>query len=152
MKKRELIIGIILVLFLALFITFIYPEKCKDRICFNKALEKCRKASFIDDGEKASWKYIILGYEKDECKVKVELLQMKKGDNELVDIEKKSRNCYLPYGYTGLPQDSLDRCHGLLKEELQKIIISRLHKYIADNLGEISEEMKISVRAMSEAN
>ena len=40
------------------------------------------------------------------------------------------------------PEKDLDSCKGELKENLQSVIIENLYKYIIDNLGEISEELR----------
>jgi len=57
-------------------------------------------------------------------------------------LEGKDMLCYLPLGSISAPQENLARCHGSLKEEMQAIIIKRLHNYIVDNLGEIGEELE----------
>ena len=49
--------------------------------------------------------------------------------------------CYMPRGIVMQPESDLNECHGLLKESLQDIIIERLHTYIVQNIGQISESI-----------
>ena len=50
-------------------------------------------------------------------------------------------NCYYPPGTAAYPERDLSMCHGRLKEELQGIIITKLHTYIIDNLGKLDDEL-----------
>jgi len=59
----------------------------------------------------------------------------------MAGMEGKEMVCYLPLGTITSPQGNLANCHGLLKEEMQSLIINRLHNYIVNNLGQISEEL-----------
>jgi hypothetical protein len=49
--------------------------------------------------------------------------------------------CYLPIGDDRVPEADISVCHGILKEELQAIIIEKLHLYVVENIGEISSEL-----------
>jgi len=136
-----LIVVIIIIAVLALYLTFFYTKNCSDASCFNSALVKCRRASFINDAEDATWLYNIKSKSQGECKIDVKLLQLKQGTNEMAGMEGKEMVCYLPLGTITSPQGNLANCHGLLKEEMQSLIINRLHNYIVNNLGQISEEL-----------
>ena len=57
--------------------------------------------------------------------------------------------CTFPEGISTYPERDIERCHGRLKEELQKIVINRLHKYLIENLGEIEENLDIFVSPVS---
>ena len=50
-------------------------------------------------------------------------------------------NCYLPLGDTSYPEGNIQQCKGELKEELQNLIIQKLHSYILENLDKISGEL-----------
>ncbi len=140
MKKRIiLLIMIVIVIAVAVYFTFFYTRKCPDRACFNLALGKCSRVSFLNDVEDATWFYKIKGKSGGSCEINVKLLKLKEGTTDLIGLEGKDMICFLPLGYTGDPQDNLDICQGLLKEEMQTVIITRLHNYIVDNLGEIAE-------------
>ena len=84
--------------------------------------------------------YKILGKEGNSCNVYVQLLQLKKGAVELTILENKDMICSLPFGVLQEPEKNLKNCHGRLKEEIQNIIIQRMHSQIVENLGKISEE------------
>ena len=56
-------------------------------------------------------------------------------------LEGREMECYLPFGSVIEPEENLDRCHGLLKEEMQKIIINKLHNYITDNIGKLEDKL-----------
>lgn len=148
MKKRAvviLIVMVVVVLSLGLYLS--YSKKCTSRECFDSSFSKCKKAGFINDAGDAAWKYSIkpdfscyLGM-CSECLVNVELLEIKQGDVEMEDLQGLEMDCRLPVGYVGDPQDNLERCHGLLKEQLQYKIIEKMHSYIIVNIGEVSQEL-----------
>ena len=145
MKKRQIyIIGGISILIIAAavaYLTFGHIKECPDKFCFDEAMEECSKRSYIDNTENAIWLYSIKGKSGGECEIGVELLQLKEGTIDLARLEGKEMLCSLPIGAVANPRTNLERCHGLLKEELQRIIIDNLHTYITDNLGQISGEV-----------
>jgi len=140
-KGLILIIIIIIVAIVAAYFTFFYTKKCEDINCFNSALSECEKTSIINDEEDATWFYEIKGKESGECKVYVELLRLKEGTIDIIKLEGKGMDCYLPLGEVSAPQSNLAKCHGLLREEMQEVVIKKLHVYITDNLGQIGEEL-----------
>lgn len=144
MEKKSLgLIVVILLVFMALvYFLFFYTEGCASESCFNRNLVECSKASYVHEAKDASWKYDIEGGSGDRCEVEVTLLQMKRGGEELESLEGKEMNCYLPKGTVVIPENNLEMCHGLLKEELQTEIINKLHQYITDNLDQIEEGLK----------
>ncbi len=145
-KVRAILIVIILIVTVAaIYFTFFYSKKCEDMACFNSALSKCRRVKFLNDAEDAAWLYKIKGKRGEECKVQVELLKLKEGSTDLLILEGKNMECFLPFSSVVSPQENLARCKGELKEGMQEIIIKRLHNYIIDNLGEISEELEKAV-------
>jgi len=136
-----LLIAIIVVAILAAYFTLFYVKNCKDASCFNTALVKCYKATYINDAEDATWLYSIQGRSKGECEIKVGLLQLKQGTNEMSGLENMEMLCYTQLGVITSPQGNLAKCHGLLKENLQSLIINKLHNYIVGNIGKISNEL-----------
>lgn len=145
MKKREqtaVIILVVLILIAVAGFLLFYTKNCKNEKCFNSALEKCTKAKYISEVDEASWMYKINGKKDKECEVYVKLLQLKKGDINIASLEGKDMKCYLPLKVVDKPDKNIERCHGLLKEEMLKIMINNAHKYIMDNLGKIGEELK----------
>ena len=145
-KLKIVIVLIIVILAIAIYFTFFYSYKCKDISCFREHQKRCNlissKTTFVNDIEDATWFYHIKGKKGNECKVQVKLLQVKKGDVSFSKLEGQSMNCYVPIGSVVAPESDISNCHGLLKEDLQETIINKLHKYIVNNLGEISEELE----------
>lgn len=140
-----LAIAIVFVAIAAVFFTFFYTKNCKDEACWKYNYEKCVRASYVDDREDAAWSYQILGKKTGNCNVLVSLLQLKKGDVNMAELEDKSMICSPEIGDLNLPQSNLENCHGLLKEEMQKLMINKLFNYVLDNVGQISDELKKAI-------
>lgn len=145
-KRKEVLmflIGIVILLVVIVFLYYIllHREKCASEECFNDRLVRCKRASWINDAEEAIWLYSINGRSKGQCKVNLELITIKKGKLDIGKAEGKSMVCYLPLGIMIRPGEDLARCSGALKEELQDLIIKKMHSYILENLGKINEEI-----------
>ena len=137
-----LLVAVIIIAIAAVYFTFFFTRECKDKGCFDSALGKCKRVWFLDDVQDATWVYTINGKSGNQCEVYVELKKLKQGKVELLSLEGEGMTCSLPLGSVSSPQGNLIRCHGLLKEEMQNVIITRLHNYILSNLGKLSEELE----------
>jgi hypothetical protein len=145
MKKRLIVLGVLLVLILiGLVISGYYlysnVNKCSSKECFYNSLSDCRKTSYISDTPETTIEYSILGISKGKCDVNVKMLQIKKGSAELSILEDKEMVCSLQLDLIVDPEKDLKNCHGVLKEEIQNVIIQRMHSQIVENLGKITEE------------
>ena len=148
-SKRGIVLAIIafIVLIAAVYLTFFYAKSCSDKVCFNSALLNCQKAKFTNDAQDATWLYFIKGKARSgenagDCRIDVTMLQAKQGTQEMKALEGKSMSCYLPLGIVQAPESDISKCHGLLKEEiLEKIIITKMHAYILEHVGEVKEEL-----------
>jgi hypothetical protein len=96
---------------------------------------------YTHEDREASWHYRILGKSDGLCEIEVTLLQAKEGQLGIDRLNGYSMVCEYTTGITAYPERDLSRCHGLLKEELQTIIITKLHQYIITNVGNITEEV-----------
>jgi len=141
-RKKILIIFVLLVLLVATYFTFFFSYTCKDLACFQAHQEKCAKTKFIKDNEEMTWEYNIIGKSNTQCEIEVKIEKIKKGALDKKILEGKSMTCYLPLGDIDSPEEKISLCHGLLKEELQGLMIQKLHEYVVENIGEISEELK----------
>jgi len=144
-KRLALAIIFFLVSFLLLTVyTFFYSVKsCSGVDCFVDSMGSCKKVTWVRQDAKASWRYSILGNAgKDICKVDVKLLKINQGFVENEKLIGKEMICNLPKGETQFPEEDLSICSGLLKEEMQEIIIQKMHNYLLENLGDINEEFK----------
>ena len=50
--------------------------------------------------------------------------------------------CDYPISTNGFPEDDITKCSGPLREELQELIIQRMHNYLLKNIGEIREDFE----------
>ena len=134
-------IAVVVVLAVAIYFTFIFQYTCSSSSCFREHQIKCARTIYIKDGDEVVWKYEILGKEKGRCLVEAKILQIKAGTLDKQSLEKKAMVCSVPLGNGDPPESDLKECHGLLKEEIQEIMIKNAHAQILANLGEIGEEL-----------
>lgn len=140
--KVWVVIGLFASLSLWAYLSFFHIKECSTFECFQKSMEKCEKIEYINEDLEASWKYEVKGVEGSLCNVKVSLVNAKKGDLSLNEIIGNDMNCYYSKGTSAYPEKDLNKCTGKLKEELQGIIIKKLHSYILQNLGEINNSLQ----------
>jgi hypothetical protein len=69
------------------------------------------------------------------------MLQIKKGKQELASLEGEEMVCALPSGVLISPESNLKDCSGKLKENIQDIVISRMHTQIVENLDQINQTL-----------
>jgi len=118
-----------------------YGKVCNDEACFYEQIIDCKKVTFIKDTEDAIKEYKIIQKNKNSCDIMVKLLFVKQGSVEMESLEGKSMICSVPLGIFSNPEDNLGQCHGILKEDVQEIIIQRMHSQIVENLGKINKEL-----------
>lgn len=112
---------------------------CNDKECFFNSLTKCKRVSWIREDSQAAWSYKILRENGDSCKVQVKLLKIKQGTVNIEDLQDKSMLCNVIKSETRFPEKIMSQCSGPLREELQEIIIQRMHSYLLENVGQIEE-------------
>lgn len=145
MKKRWIVLSALLLIVLACLIaasyfSYFYITQCDTKACFDSALLDCKRISFVNDGADTVTSYKILGEENGKCAVYVKLLTVKRGTAELGVLQGKDMICSSTLGVIVEPEKNLKDCHGTLKEEIQNIIIQRMHAQIVENIGKIGEE------------
>lgn len=141
--------GVIIVLVLLIVVSFSFalyftwkPETCESYSCFQDHMVECSRATYVNEEPEASWRYTVLRRTRESCVIDVILLQAKEGDLKLRESEGAHMECAYPSGVVAYPDKDLSVCHGILKENLQNIIIERLHSYLLENLGEIKDEFR----------
>jgi len=144
LKKRVgialIILIIALVVFTGYFLIF-YAKPCSDSTCFSYAMRSCKHVSWVKQDAQAEWIYTIKGNAKgDACKVEVILKKMKEGTVDSEGLQGKEMLCTALKSETQFPEKDISHCSGELKEELQDLIIQRMHNYLLENVGEIQEE------------
>jgi len=134
------IIVLIVLICYSVYFFFYYSKPCGTSECFIKSMESCKRVSWIKEDEQASWSYTISGKQDKNCEVIVKLLRIKQGLIENEKLEGKEMICIVEQTSTTLPGEDISRCSGKLKEELQDIIIQRMHNYLLENIGDLKEE------------
>jgi len=134
------LVAVLIGLVASVYYSYFYINQCDSAECFSEAMVDCKRNSYISDTADTVMEYDILGKEDGKCAVNVELIRIKQGGTELTVLEGKEMKCYVPLGVYTSPEKDLKNCHGLLKEEIQELIIKRMHTQIVENLGKISEE------------
>ena len=142
-KKEILAILAIIAGVIALYQTFL-PVNCGEFECFVDSMKKCSPAKYVNEGEDASWLYQIQGIDDNNCAIMVTLLNAKKGDVGLREFEGDSMTCFYEKGYIAYPERNIGTCHGVLKEDLQNLVIEKLYNYVVTNLKDIRDELIFS--------
>ena len=143
-KKRiyiSLIILFITVVIILIYFLFFKTKVCNNEECFYSSLQKCNRVSWIKEDEQSVWTYSILeNYDKNSCKIKVKLIKIKIGTIDSEKLEGKEMTCSVMKTEIQYPEKDISRCTGVLKEELQDILIKRMHDYLLKNVGDIKQE------------
>lgn len=134
-----LIVLIILIFANVVYIFFYYSKPCATFECFQTRMIDCQRTTYINEDVEATWRYSIIGVKQNFCAVNVKLLQAKKGDLQIDKLAGYDMICSYPLGVGTYPEKDLKNCHGRLKEELQTIVIEKLHTNILENIGQIKE-------------
>jgi len=148
-KKLKILLTaiiMIIIIVLGIFIYFLFfrTTKCQinDETCFSSSIINCERASFIRENEEFVTSYSIIGKSGSNCEVIVSIIQVKRGSSDLSILEGKSMNCYAQAGLNiQNPEEDINNCHGLLKEEIQNIIIQKMHAQLIENMAQIKEDI-----------
>jgi len=142
LKRVKWVVAAVVLILIGILIwaNFFYYKDCENQTCFNDYLVDCHRARFTLTGDMI-FEYKIEGENEENCFVNVKLLQGESNDPDSLKLEGKQMECNVPLGTIIAPESDINNCHGLLKEGLQDLIISKLHRYIVQNLGEINAEI-----------
>ena len=153
MKKDSVIIVLVLTIAVVSAFAFYFtfkPHTCERYSCFQKYMASCSRASYLNEETEASWKYDIIQQVKGACEIRVTLLQAKEGDLQLGNFKGHTMMCTYPTGVVAYPDKDMSKCHGLLKEDIQGLIIEKLHAYLVENLLSIQEALDEGTNATIE--
>lgn len=133
------IIALMIALIAAAYFVIFYTPECKDAQCFVKAMNKCSKASFLNEQDSAIWQYRIRFSLSKECLVDVKAVEIKTDMETSAALKGKEMRCYLPKDVAGsfMPEERLEYCHGVLKEDMQDLMIKRMQTYVIKNIEQI---------------
>lgn len=134
------ILAIVLLIYISYYFFFTYST-CDNESCYFKAASKCKRYSYIKEDTDSVWLYkIVQNVDKDRCKVDVTLIKMKEGNIDSENLQGKMMTCTIFRNQKEFPEKDISTCTGLLKEDIQDILIQRMHKYILENINGISKE------------
>lgn len=123
---------------------FVKPIHCADAECYKTALLTCNRALFTHDDSEAVWSYIIRKpVDSEACQVDTTLLYIKEGKTDLESLQGETMICTVLKSSVNFPEKDITRCTGKLKEDIQDVIIQRMHNYLLGNLGTIEDEFKV---------
>jgi hypothetical protein len=145
MRKKVVIslcIVLVIILLTGIYFTWFFKYTCKDLACFQARQETCSRTKFIRNTPTTTWEYNIKEKSKNTCIIEAKVLKVKEGQMDRKPFEQKSMECSVPLTSRVLPESDLSRCHGLLKEEIQQLIIRNAHSQILANIGKIREEFE----------
>lgn len=142
LKKRvdwkfyiKIFVIIVLALCVSVFIYFkLNVPVCKDTSCFFQKMTVCEPSKFFYAGN-ISFDYTINGRDDGHCNIEVSLVRSYWRGSTFDTLNGKSMVCDVPFGKVGFPEEDLNECHGPLKENLQELILQKLHGYIVENLA-----------------
>jgi cell division protein FtsI/penicillin-binding protein 2 len=141
--KIILIALIILIIIFVIFLIYVFiikSDSCENEKCFFNSLKDCKKVYFVKEDPEYSWLYSISKEaSKDSCEVKVKLLEIKKESSDSKILQDKEMICIVPKTTKDFPEKEISRCSGVLKEQLQDLIIQRMYDYLLTNVQEINK-------------
>lgn len=142
-RKIVLIISltiVFLIIFSFIWLTIRSYDTCKNWDCFTQKLSTCERSKFAG-GKEVIFGYTINGPIGKRCSIDVVYLQGDVANLDARELKGKEMTCETPLGVIMLPESDLTYCHGELKEKLQERVITQLHNYIVQNLGQINKEL-----------
>lgn len=132
---------VLAILVIAIYFSFFFYYSVNTLEDFQAHQKKCARTIFINDVNYTTFEYKILGEEDNKCEIQVKVLQIKQGTLDKQALEGKIMVCSTELESTSAPESNLKECHGLLKEEIQNILINNCHSQIVANIGEVSQEL-----------
>jgi len=146
MSSGSIIASVVIIIiglgFLYYFAIYGSVTECGDLACYQEYLESCKKSFLVNEDENYVYRYEILGANGNSyCNVDVRLMRVKNGGGDAQSLEGLAMICKSNRFEEMLPEKDMLACSGRLREELQEIIIDRLHNQILQNLGQIKAEL-----------
>jgi hypothetical protein len=134
------LICVVLIISTVAYIVF-YKPKCLNQQCFLNSIWKCKKVTFLDVRDNATWNYVVQGSNNGGCNVYVEPIRLKTDVETANAMVGKSMVCNIPkeVGGSFSPETKIEYCHGELKEAIQDLIIKKMHLFIVQNIGQINQ-------------
>ncbi len=145
-SSGSIIASIVIILvglgFLYYFMIYGSVTECGDFACYQEYLMSCKKSFLVIEDDNYVYRYEILSKNGNSyCNVDVRLMRVKDGGDDAESLEGLNMICKVNKFEDIRPEKDMLACSGRLREELQEIIIDRLHNQILNNLGQIKAEL-----------
>ena len=138
--------GIFLALFVVGYYTGLLRENChSDLSCFEQRARECRPSDFVYTQSNNVYVYSV-GSSIGDCHLSVILKRVEAGaPSEFQQLEGKTMTCVIPKNeLNDFAMDHFDRymtsCHGLLKEGLYEIILTRVYSHLVGQMDDVLRE------------
>lgn len=117
-------------------------NKCGDVECYYEKLANCERSYLVYNDGNYFYRYDIWGVNgEDSCDVEVKLLRIVNANADGEKLEGLKMVCVVDKNDRVLPDTEMKMCSGPLREELQEIIIDRLHNQILNHIDEIANKV-----------
>ncbi len=154
MQKMAIVGAIFLVLFVAGYYTGYIRKDCgQDAYCFDTHAQSCRASAYIEVKNNNVYTYHVWPGVWGTCKMKVTLSRVGVGvAPEYLPLEGTSMTCEIPKELLDeLNMRTFDNlfqyCHGILKEKLYEIVITRMYEKVVSQLGTIAFKVEDVLRS-----
>ena len=138
-----IVLGLVSLYYFGVFGGIAGAVECGDMACYYEYLLDCKKSYVINEDDNYVYRYEILGDSGNSyCYVDVRLIRIKSGQIDTEDLESLGMSCRVNRFEEIFPEADMLACSGRLREELQEIIIDRLHNEILQNLGQVREGLE----------
>lgn len=143
--------GVFFVLFVIGYYAGYLRENCEqDVACFDERAQQCRPSDVVVSKDNNVYQYMV-GSSVGDCHVQVTLQKVEAGAPvEFQNLEGKKMTCAIPKSeLDGFSVGGFDKymtyCHGLLKEGLYEIILTRVYSNI---IGQMSDVLQAAQQAV----
>lgn len=141
--KLVLVLVVVAVIAGAVYMTWFFTYSCDDIGCFQNHQAKCTRARYLHETENTVLRYETKRKDSGLCVTGVKMVAVKEGSVDKKKLEGLDMDCWVQMGERiTAPEADLSECHGLLKEEIQEIMIKNAHAQILANIGQIGEELE----------
>jgi len=116
--------------------------ECGDVACYQEYLLSCKQSYLFNEDDNYVYRYEILGANTvSYCNVDVRLIKVKGGSDDSQSLEGLNMECMINRFEDVLPEKDMLACDGKLRQELQEIIIDRMHNQILRNIKQVNAEL-----------
>ena len=146
MGRLAIVGGVFFALFIAGYYTGFLRENCKEDVnCFDERARECKPSDLVVVRDNNVYVYSV-GSSVSSCVMHVTLKKVEAGAPlEFKELEGKKMMCKIPkreldgFSLSGF-ENYMGYCHGMLKEGLYEIILTRVYSNLVGNMGDVIAE------------